>query len=208
MGEKGVGMATDTKVRPATVAELPAITESMARAFYDDPIFSWFLPDDRSRPKVLRRVFDMFGRKMYFPKGEMYTVDGNQAAAMWAPPDKWKTPMGQQIGLLPTMFRAVGFKLPKMLRVLTAMEKKHPEELHYYLAVLGTDPSVQGKGLGSALLEQTLQRCDEEGLPAYLESSSMGSRALYFRHGFKEIEELTFQDSPPFWLMWREPQGR
>jgi len=198
---------TETKVRPATVAELPAITEAMARAFYDDPIFSWFLPDDSKRQKALRLMFATLGRKVYFPKGELYTVDGNQAAAMWAPPDKWKLSIGQQIGLLPAMLRAMGMRTPTMLRALTLMEKKHPKELHYYLAVLGTDPSMQGKGLGSALLEQTLQRCDEEGLGAYLESSSMGSRALYYRHGFKEVEELTFQDSPPFWLMWREPKA-
>jgi GNAT superfamily N-acetyltransferase len=200
-------VATETKVRPATADDLKAISETMGRAFYDDPIFSWFLPDDQARQKALRRMFAMLGRKIYFPKGELYTVDGTQAASMWAPPDKWKTSVGEQIGMLPAMFRAIGFKLPKMLRVLTLMEKKHPEELHYHLGVLGTDPSMQGKGLGSALLDHTLQRCDEEGLPAYLESSSMGSRALYFRHGFKEVEEVSFEGSPPFWRMWREPQG-
>jgi hypothetical protein len=52
-----------------------------------------------------------------------------------------------------------------------------------------------------------LSRCDEQGLPAYLEASSPRNRALYERHGFEVTEELKLPRSgPPLWLMWREPR--
>ena len=52
-----------------------------------------------------------------------------------------------------------------------------------------------------------LDRCDDDGIPAYLESSSIRNQALYYRHGFEVIEELNWPgDRPPFSLMWRKPR--
>lgn len=52
-----------------------------------------------------------------------------------------------------------------------------------------------------------LERCDREGLPAYLEASSARNRALYLRHGFEVVEEVHLPaDGPPVWLMWRNPR--
>ena len=62
---------------------------------------------------------------------------------------------------------------------------------------------MQGKGLGGALMRPTLDRCDREGLPAYIEASSVRSAALYERLGFEHIEELRVGGSPPLWLMLR-----
>ncbi len=50
-----------------------------------------------------------------------------------------------------------------------AMEKAHPREKHFYLFFMAVDPPFQGKGLGSAILDATLKRIDEMGMPTYLE---------------------------------------
>jgi hypothetical protein len=61
--------------------------------------------------------------------------------------------------------------------------------------------------LGSALLAPVLQRCDSDGLPAYLEASSPRNRALYERQGFAVTEEFALgRGAPPQWRMWREPR--
>jgi hypothetical protein len=44
-----------------------------------------------------------------------------------------------------------------------------------------------------------------EGSPAYLEATSRRNRALYERHGFVTIGELTVADCPPLYAMWRPP---
>ena len=93
--------------------------------------------------------------------------------------------------------------------LLTYVEKHHPKAPHEYLAVLGTDPVYQGKGIGSALLPSMLERCDRDGIPSYLESSSEDSKRLYLRHGYQVTRELPLPpDGPPVWLMWRNPGGR
>ena len=92
---------------------------------------------------------------------------------------------------------------------MSALKKNHPKEPHWYLAGLGTDPVHQRTGVGTALVTPKLEVCDREGLPAYLESSSEGSKRLYLRHGFEVTQELPLPpDGPPVWLMWREPVSR
>ena len=86
------------------------------------------------------------------------------------------------------------------------MEKAHPEEPHWYLAVLGTAPEHQGKGVGSALISPILQKCDAEGVPAYLESSKESNIPFYQRHGFEVTGEIKVKNGPTLWPMWRDPQ--
>ena len=50
---------------------------------------------------------------------------------------------------------------------------KWPEAVegpHWYLMVIGTDPSKQGQGLGSALMEVVTSQADSAGVPCYLET--------------------------------------
>jgi hypothetical protein len=52
-----------------------------------------------------------------------------------------------------------------------------------------------------------LERCDAEGLPSYLETQRRANIPFYKRFGFSLQGEVTVLDSPPLWLMWREPLG-
>jgi GNAT superfamily N-acetyltransferase len=82
----------------------------------------------------------------------------------------------------------------------------HPHGSCWYLPMIGVDPMRQGKGYGSLLLDHALAICDRESLPAYLESTSPRSRALYERHGFEAIGEIQAGKSPPMWPMLRKPR--
>jgi GNAT superfamily N-acetyltransferase len=90
---------------------------------------------------------------------------------------------------------------------LAEMERHHPTEPHWYLEVLGTDPSMQGRGVGAAVLAPVLERCDRDGLPAYLESSKAENVPWYERHGFAVVAELRARaGAPPSWTMRRDPR--
>lgn len=68
--------------------------------------------------------------------------------------------------------------------------------------------TLQGQGLGSALMQPTLQRADSAGLPAYIEASTERSAALYGRLGFRHLDVLELPEGgPPVWLMRRPPAG-
>ena len=77
-----------------------------------------------------------------------------------------------QVVLLPGMLRVFGRGLARAQRGLTVMESGHPTAPHYYLDSLGVEPEWQGRGLGSALMQPVLARCDAERMPAYLNAGS------------------------------------
>ncbi|MFE7012043.1 GNAT family N-acetyltransferase [Streptomyces sp. NPDC057651] len=84
----------------------------------------------------------------------------------------------------------------------------HPRDrAHEYLWMIAVDPARQGQGLGTALMEPVLDRCDREGVASYLEASSDRSRVLYERLGFVCTGSgIALPDGPTMWPMWRDPQ--
>ena len=89
-----------------------------------------------------------------------------------------------------------------------AMDKNHPHERHFYLSFIAVAPRFQGMGLGSALLESTLARIDEAGVPAYLENSNPKNTRLYERHGFVRRKNIAPPGAPPLLAMWRDGRNR
>jgi ribosomal protein S18 acetylase RimI-like enzyme len=194
------------EVRKVTAADVPAVAEALTRSFFDDPVMTYIIPA-RNQARRLRRFFEIELRHMALPLDETYTTAGPiMGAAVWSPPGRWRPPASVLIRSGPAFLRAIGGRLRAAVNLMGVVERKHPKEPHYYLSTLGTEPDAQRKGVGSALLRPVLDRCDEEGLPAYLESSKEVNVPYYRRHGFEVTEEVTVPGGPTLWLMWREPQ--
>jgi GNAT superfamily N-acetyltransferase len=197
-------------VRPATATDVDRLSATLARAFDDDPIMTWAMPDTERRQRGLLKIFDRYLRTIYLPDRHSYTVDvdgGVGGGALWAPPGKPRPGIRdllRQAPLLPVLGRRIG-----MLRLLAELDKRHPYDApHFYLAVLGTEPALQGKGYGSALLAPVLEQCDREGIPAYLESSKERNVPFYARHGWKVTGEIRVPRSDKrLGTMWREPRA-
>jgi GNAT superfamily N-acetyltransferase len=195
-------------VRKATADELPRLASVLARAFYDDPAIQWVLPDEARRMDMEERVFGLWLRKLWLPQDECYATEGVVGVAVWELPGKWKVSLLELLRLLPAMTRILGRRLPRVMGALSALDSNHPDELHYYLPYLGVEPEWQGRGIGAALMQPILSRCDSDGVPAYLDATAPRNRALYERHGFEVTEEFTLgKGSPPLWRMWRKPAG-
>jgi GNAT superfamily N-acetyltransferase len=194
-------------VRKLGEADVPRIARALARAFEDDPVMGWIFRREDGRANRLEAAFDLFLRRIWLPQNECYAADRLFGGALWMPPGKWHLGAGEQLRLLPSMIRVTGRNFPRMASVLNMIEKKHPRAPgHFYLAVLGIEPEMQGRGFGSALMQPVLARCDREQIPAYLESSKRRNVVLYERHGFKVVEEVLLpKDGPPMWRMWRDP---
>lgn len=201
-------MADDTErrttVRKATAGDVAGIAESLAKAFRDDPVTEWWLPDKSSR---MRRVFEeIFLKRICLPHDETYTTEDLAGGALWMPPGEWQLGFADNLRLLPHMAAAFARGLPRVMRSLGHMDAKHPHEPHYYLFIVGVEPEWQGKGIGSTLMRPVLDRCDRERLPAYLEATTPRNRELYRRIGFEVAEETRLPGGgPPLWRMWREP---
>jgi RimJ/RimL family protein N-acetyltransferase len=195
--------STATSVREAGVGELAQLSATLADAFATDPIFQWVLPSQRRRDARLQRLFAIELAHYVFPAGRVFTTDDFRGANLELPPGRWKmtVPLSGAIGFV----RVFGMRLPRARRLQVFFERNHLQEPHYYIRSVGVATRFQGQGLGTAVLRPTLDRCDREGLPAYLEASSERSAALYERLGFVHLGELQVPDGPWFWPMRRPP---
>jgi GNAT superfamily N-acetyltransferase len=199
----------DVTIRKAAAGDVPTAAGTLADAFADDPAFSWAAPDAARRHKHAPRYFERLIDKIYLPKDEVHLADDGAGVALWAPPERWKISTAASLPLFPIMLRATGSKLPRAMKMLALMDSLHDQqdEPHYYLPIIGVRSSSRGKGYGGALLQHMLDRCDDEGRPAYLEATAPANQALYHRHGFVPLSEQRWPGGgPPFWPMWRSPR--
>jgi ribosomal protein S18 acetylase RimI-like enzyme len=197
-------------VRAFAKADLKQTSAMMARAFDDDPLMAWIFPDEQARRRRLPAFFaaSMRGTGLRFDGTEVMDVDGAIAGcATWLPPQAWLPPAWRQLVSLPGYLRTLGSRFAVAGETYGALMRVHPHQPHFYLAGIGTDPPVQGTGIGSALMRSRLIRCDATGMPAYLESSKASNVPFYERHGFTVTRELTIpRGGPRLWLMWRDPR--
>jgi GNAT superfamily N-acetyltransferase len=182
----------------------------MARAFYDDPVMGWVLPDDNARATQLARMFAVMTRHHHLAGGGVEVAcdgPGIGAAALWDPPNRWRQTRREQLAMMPAFIRVFGLRSAKGQAVQELMKCAHPEEPHWYLAAIGSDPTVRGRGFGQALMRSRLDRCDAEDCPAYLESTKLENVPYYERFGFTGTSEIVLPDGgPTLWAMWRVPR--
>ena len=187
------------RARKAVPGDLPAVAETLAAAFFDDPVVSWCYPDATRRREITPRLFGLVTDAVA-PADQIYTTDDVVAAAVWVPPG---VEDDQEMAV--ALGEASGEYADRLYQALELMDENHPVEPHYYLFLLGTRPQWQSRGIGSELVRPVLEICDRDQVPAYLEATSEGNRRLYLRHGFEVTEEIRLPDGPPMWRMWRTP---
>ncbi|WP_128382563.1 GNAT family N-acetyltransferase [Streptomyces cavernae] len=209
-------------IRTAGEADREAITELLDKAFHDDPVSAWIFPDEsdrhRKHPLLMAAFLDIV-----LAEGRVDVTDDGAACALWlSMPAHESTPeSGSERASEPGGADAESDDGPARLReaidpdndrlelVGRATAEVHPEgRAHEYLWLIAVAPERQGEGLGTALIEAVLDRCDREGLAAYLEASNSRSRALYERLGFTVTDPVVhLPDGPDMWPMWRDPRA-
>jgi ribosomal protein S18 acetylase RimI-like enzyme len=198
------------QARPARKDDVRELSRTLARAFYDDPVMTWLLPDAKGRTGHVYRLFATMTRHHHLARGGVEVAcdgPGIGAAALWDPPNQWQETRRGQLAMTPTFIRVFGLRSMRGRAVQELMKRAHPEEPRWYLAVIGSDPSVRGQGSGQALMRSRLDRCDAEYCPAYLESTKPENVPYYERFGFTVTREIKLPDGgPPLWAMWRPPR--
>ncbi len=168
-------------------------------AFVADPFLRWMMPNASSFIENYAKItFAMAGRA--FENKTAYYAEDFSAVALWLPPGI----SADEDLLVSTLMSVIPESIMEnMIRLGSEIEKYHPENC-WYLAVLGVDPMMQGRGRGASMLKHVLQRCDQDELPAYLESSNPANISLYQRHGFEVMGEINVGNPVPLTPMIRE----
>lgn len=123
--------------------------------------------------------------------------------AVWTPPGHWHPTRWRGLLALPGLARATGRRGRAGVTVTETLERVHPRDPHWYLAIVGVSPSAQGTGVGSELIRARLATCDQLRMPAYLEASRAELVGYYERFGFQVTSEITIPHGPSLWAMRR-----
>lgn len=199
---------------PLAPDQLRDAAHVLARAFHDEPGWSWILPCESKRAQVMPWFMEVWAK--YCRKhGAAYTTAHRvEGAALWIAPGQYpQSRVGMLLSglmLVPLKVGLVGFsRLISSLSSYERLHKRYVPPRHWYLSVLGVDPPCQGQGIGSALIRPVLERADAEGLFCYLETEEEKNLEFYRRHGFEVAAEADVPNGGPhFWTMRRKPQSR
>jgi ribosomal protein S18 acetylase RimI-like enzyme len=191
-----------------------AAADIQARAFFDDPVITFTLPDAAARRERLPWLMGI-GIGCGLRHGRVDTTAGTMRGhAVWFHPGATSvTPeMLNEAGFAEARERIGERALARFGAFMDAGSEIHDRLMpgpHWYLMILGVDPPHQGQGLGGALIAPTLARADAGGLPCYLDTSKESNLAFYRKHGFEvrhETDIVDGGDSVHVWMMVREPE--
>jgi len=168
--------------------QLEAAAKTLAEAFWDDPLMHIVAPNENRRAAFGPWFFSKsiaYGLRW----GEASCNDDASAVAIWFPPGNTDVTPGRmlRVGMGALPFRAGISGTVRFMRAISATEKFHKavEGPHWYLMAIGTSPTRQGTGLGSALLELGTSQADAAGIPRYLETATESNVAYYSKRGFE-----------------------
>ena len=205
-------MATTTRtadpiqVRKASTADVPRIATTLAAAFFDDPVFRWTCPDERRRRELLPAFFSLIAETLQ-QHDEIHLAGDGTGAALWLPPGQPPVPEDQAEAFGRRLEEIAGADAERVFAISKLIDEHHPPGSYYFLQFIAVEPTSQGRRIGSMLLAHMLERCDREGVPAYLDATSPHNKRLYERHGFRAGSQYAPQGGPPLWPMWREPRA-
>jgi ribosomal protein S18 acetylase RimI-like enzyme len=189
-------------IRLAAPDDADAIGRIFGLGFEDDPVLSWVFRDP-GRVEKLTAMFTFLLAEDFIPPGSTWCTDG--AAAAWRPHTDEQRSDEHLDGFLTAMSAAptTDDDFARLAVMGEVTEAAHPTEPHWYLGVIATLPDRRGRGLGAALLAESLRAVDAAHLPAYLESSNPRNITLYERHGFEVSGRIDIDDGVFMTPMWR-----
>ncbi len=191
-------------------AQIDRAVATLARAFRDDPMMRYVLPNDARRARLLPWNFSVLVRYC-FPYGEVHTTTNLDGVACWLPPGSSMTNVWGMLRsgmmLAPLRLGPVAFSRSMVLSAyMDAMRGRTVPVPHWYLSAIGVEPSRQGRGIGGALLDPVLARADANRLPCYLETQTERNVEFYEKRGFKVSGASTIRGLR-VWAMLRTPRS-
>jgi len=173
-------------------AERNIVVEILTQSFSDNKSVNYTIKQDSRREQRIRKLmeysFDVC--KMF---GDVFITEDKKGCALVLMPDKKTTSLKSVMLDIKLVSSVIGIaSARKAMSREAAIKKVHPNELLYYLWFIGVQPTEQGKGIGSSLLNEVIQEGRNKKRTICLETSTLKNIPWYEKHGFKPYRELDF----------------
>ena len=190
-------MLTFEEMRPQ---ERKACSRLAARAFLDYEYFSLYLPDRQKRETCLKNMLAS-NFSVYRKKAVFLTAKQDRQLAAVAQLSRIRSQPPTALQYLKAGFWKVllqgGYE---NMAAWYAMEQKAEEPCFslpgdtWFLHVLTVEPSIEGKGIGSRMLQECIIPCvkSQGGITLCLFTNSEINRKFYLKNGFEEFHAQVF----------------
>lgn len=196
-------------VRRAEQRDVPRIAATLTVALADSRWTRWALPED-GRIQRLTRWHELAAGHRGVATGSAWVTEDVTAVATWEAPagaaGTAPVPADVAAALARELPVLSGSHAARVAATRELVDAARPAGPHWWLAHLGTRPSSRRKGLGRAVLEPALARCDADGLPAATAVYTWAGVRFLRGSGFAVTASLhTADDELPVWVLRREP---
>ena len=190
--------------RAATPDDVAAVATCLTSAFYDDPLWGrWTFPEEASR---VERLYELM--RFWVLAGVRYPwvrmTENAEAVTVWIPPGEPELTAEEEATFGSLLSQLLGSRADEVRTLFDRFDEHHPQEPHYYLSLWATHANHAGRGLGSALIRESLGQIDAERMPVYLEATNPANLERYEMLGFRWRGEFGLVDGPLITTMWRE----
>lgn len=186
-------------MRIAEKKDKNAVVNILTSAFIDILIpnsINFVVKSDTKRKERLKSLMD-FQFDMAIELGHIFISDDSKGCILYI--DKWKLTLKRIILEIKLVFKVIGIEnVFKVLKREKLINSYHPKEDFRHLWLMGVTPEGQGTGIGSKLLQETLQFY--EGKLIYLETTTQENLKFYKKNGFTIFHETFELDYPLFFL--------
>ena len=203
-----MSLAEPVRLAEGQVAASGAV---LARAFANDPLFTYVLSDPVERERLMPPFMTAWTRYGLLFGVVDVTAGPVEASAIWLPPSAViRTAERRDRAGLTAVVSAFSdgarARYDAVVQYLARVREAAQSVPHWYLVLIGVDPARQGLGLGSLLLRAGLSRVDQDGVECQLFTEEPRNVPLYQRYGFEIAVEGDLPDGGPhFWFMRRRP---
>lgn len=194
-------------IKPATTADAPAAIATLVEAFAQDPLMLYLFEHHPNGVAAgVETFFSILLRariELGAPADLLIEDDKIRGAVMGnhTSPPAWPRSLNEEW----LRFLASVPEFSERLETYEGVCDAHqPDEIFYYLGVIGVHPSLQGKGAGKALLEHFCERsrADPKSRGVYLDTANAASLEFYYKNGFELCGEGSL-DGAPLWCVYR-----
>lgn len=166
------------------------VVDILTGAFDSNKSVNYIIKQDRHRKRKLRRLME-YSFDVCSLFGKIYLADDKKGCALIMFPERKRVTLQSVLLDLKLIIRCTGFgNTKKAIRREAQIKKLQPNEPMYYLWFIGVDPSNQGQGIGSAILENIIRESESVNKIVCLETSRSENLSWYQKFGFRIYNEL------------------
>jgi GNAT superfamily N-acetyltransferase len=194
------------ETRQAGPQDLKRASEVLGEAFADYPWTKWTVDPDDHQARITRlQLLALENLGLPFGEVRLSSLEGTiQSVAVWMD-SAVRVPSSVYRSMDPVVAQLEGCRHNASLAAEREIAQWRPDQRHFTLAVLGTAPASQRKGLGTRTLAPGLSTADQQGAGSFLETSSASNLAFYATLGFEVVGHKRLEgDGPDVWAMYRE----